>query len=107
MRVFSTGRFGLRRRTGSTFSKNVENRDVGRNRVTMFCVSRPPLEVTKEMGSCQARRLVRNFAADLVGPLPGLQDVKNGPKTSKNIEKRRTFDFCQLLAGPLLTGGDY
>ena len=49
----------------------------------MFCVSRPPLEVTKEMGSCQARRLVRNFAADLVGPLPGLQDVKNGPKTSK------------------------
>ena len=23
MRVFSTGRFGLRRRTGSTFSKNV------------------------------------------------------------------------------------
>ena len=24
MRVFSTGRFGLRRRTGSTFSKNVK-----------------------------------------------------------------------------------
>ena len=52
---------------GSTFSKNVENRDVGRNWVTMFCVSEPPLDVRKEMGSWQARRLVRNFDADLVG----------------------------------------
>ena len=71
----------------STFSKNVENRDVGRNRVTMFCVSQAPLEVTEEMGSCQARHSVRNFAAEEKhGGRGGSFHPSNGPKTSKNVK---------------------
>ena len=33
MRVFSTGRFGLRRHMGSTFSKHVENWEVGQQKI--------------------------------------------------------------------------
>ena len=31
------------------------------------------------------------------GSVPGLQDLKNGPKTTKNVKQRDKSDFCRIF----------